>query len=106
MHWLWLFAAILCEVAGTISMKYAAGFTKLIPSILLFVFYGLALTFVTIALRKIELSTAYTIWAGMGTTLIAIIGICYFGEQATLFKILSIGLVIVGVMGLKMSSQV
>ncbi len=105
MHWLYLFAAILSEVAGTISMKYSYGFSKLLPSVLLFVFYGMALAFITIALRKIDLSIAYTIWAGVGTAIIAIIGIFYFGEQATALKIFSIALVISGVVGLKLSAS-
>ncbi len=101
MSWLWLSLAILCEVPGTIAMKYSEGFSKLIPSIIMLVCYGLALAFVSKALEKIELSVAYTIWAGVGTTLVALVGIFYFGEQITWLKMASIGLVIIGVMGLK-----
>lgn len=105
MHWIYLIAAILSEIAGTISMKYSEGFTKLLPSALLFIFYGAALTFITIALKKIDLSIAYTIWAGVGTTIIAIIGIFFFNEEVTLLKIVSIIFVIIGVAGLKLSSS-
>jgi small multidrug resistance pump len=102
--WLYLFAAILCEVAGTISMKFSEGLTKLIPSALLFTFYFAAFTFMALSLRKIELSVAYTIWAGVGTALVAAVGIFYFGEQASALKLASIALVIAGVVGLKLSA--
>lgn len=105
MSWLYLTLAILFEVAGTMSMKFSEGFTKLWPSVLVFVCYGIALTLVTVALRKIELSVAYTIWAGVGTTLIALIGIFYFGETATALKVVSIALVIAGVVGLKYTAS-
>lgn len=104
MSWVYLFGAILFEVAGTISMKFSEGLTKLVPSILIFVFYVAAFTLVTLAIRKIELSVAYTIWAGVGTTLVALIGIFYFGEQLTALKLASITLVIAGVVGLKISA--
>jgi small multidrug resistance pump len=105
LSWLYLFAAILFEVAGTMSMKLSEGFTKLLPSIMIFVFYAIAFTFVTLAIRKIEISVAYTVWSGVGVTLIALIGIFYFGEQANAMKLASIGLVIAGVIGLRLSSS-
>lgn len=104
MHWLYLFGAILFEVAGTLCMKYSDGFSRLLPSVLLFVFYGCTFALITLALKKIELSIAYTIWAGVGTTLIALIGIFYFGESSAPLKLASIGLVILGVIGLKVAS--
>lgn len=103
MSWLWLTLAILCEVPGTIAMKYSEGFTKPIPSITMLVCYAFALGFVTMALKEIHLSVAYTIWAGVGTTLVAVIGIMYFGEPISALKVLSIALVIAGVVGLKYS---
>ena len=99
-HWLFLSGAILLEVAGTISMKLSEGFTRPIPSVLIFVFYIISFVALTFAIEKIEVSTAYTIWAGVGTTLIAIIGLVYFGEPATAIKFISIILIIIGVIGL------
>ena len=99
-HWLFLSGAILFEVAGTISMKLSEGFTRPIPSVLIFVFYVISFVALTLALEKIEVSTAYTIWAGAGTALVAIIGFLYFGESATAIKFISIILIIVGVIGL------
>ena len=99
-HWLFLSGAILLEVAGSISMKLSEGFTRPIPSVLIFVFYIISFVALTFAIEKIEVSTAYTIWAGVGTALIAIIGLVYFEEPATAIKFISIILIIIGVIGL------
>ncbi|MFN6488334.1 MULTISPECIES: DMT family transporter [unclassified Nostoc] len=98
--WIYLLMAILFEVSGTTCMKLSQGFTKIVPSVLIFVFYGLCFTFLTLALKKMELSVAYSVWAGLGTILIALIGIVWFRESATLIKLVSIALVIIGVIGI------
>ena len=100
--WLYLTGAILLEVAGTSCMKISEGFSKLIPSVLIFVFYGLSFVGLTIALKKIDVSIAYAVWAGIGTALIAFIGMFYFKEPLTLVKVLSILLIITGVIGLNL----
>jgi small multidrug resistance pump len=102
--WLFLVAAIVFEVAGTTSMKLSEGFTKTLPSVLLFVFYALAFGALTLTLKKLEMSFVYAIWSGLGTTLVTLIGILYFQESANLFKVASIGLIILGVVGLHLSS--
>lgn len=102
--WLLLVAAIVFEVAGTTSMKLSAGFTKALPSVLLFVFYALAFGALTLTLKKMEVSFVYAIWSGLGTALVTLIGIYYFKESANIFKIASIGLIILGVVGLHFSS--
>jgi small multidrug resistance pump len=101
--WIYLIAAILFEVSGTTCMKLSEGFTKLVPSVLIFVFYGLCFSFLTLALKRIEVSVAYSVWAGLGTVLIAIIGIIWFRESATFIKLLSIALIIMGVIGINAS---
>lgn len=103
LYWLYLAGAIILEVAGTTSMKLSEGFTRTVPSILMFVFYILSLICLTYALKKIDVGAAYAIWAGAGTALIAVIGIYFFREPATLLKIGSIALIIVGVAGLHLS---
>ncbi len=102
-YWLLLACAIVLEVAGTTSMKLSHGFDHLIPSILLFVFYAASFVAFTFALKKIEISVAYAIWAGVGTGLVALIGILYFRETINMIKIISILLIIVGVTGLNLS---
>ncbi|WP_392482394.1 DMT family transporter [Nostoc sp. C110] len=101
--WIYLIAAILFEVSGTTCMKLSEGFTKLVPSVLIFVFYGLCFSFLTLALKRLEVSVAYSVWAGLGTVLIAIIGIIWFRESATFIKLLSIALIIMGVVGINAS---
>lgn len=103
--WLWLSASIVLEVAGTTSMKLSEGLTKLVPSILIFVFYALSFTAFTFALKRVELSIAYAIWAGVGTALIALIGIVFFREPATMLKLSAIGLIIVGVVLLNVAGN-
>ncbi len=100
--WLYLTGAIILEVAGTSCMKFSEGFSKLSPSVLIFVFYGLSFVGLTIALKKIDVSIAYAVWAGIGTALIAVIGILYFKEPLTLVKVISIFLIIIGVIGLSL----
>jgi small multidrug resistance pump len=83
-------------------MKLSEEFTKLVPSILIFVLYGLCLTFLTLSLRKIEVSIVYSVWSGVGTILITGISIVWFRESFTFMKIISISLIIVGVIGLNL----
>ncbi len=101
-YWFYLAGVIALEAAGTTAMKLSEGFTKLVPSILLFVFYAASFVALTFAIRKIDVSTAYAIWAGIGTVLITAIGVLYFRESATLLKLLCIGLIILGVVGLNL----
>ncbi len=103
--WIYLVVAILFEVAGTTSMKFSEGFSRLTPTILIFVFYALSLSILTLALKHINISVAYAIWSGMGTALIAIIGFVLFREPITVLKLTSIGLVIAGVVGLNLSGN-
>jgi len=104
MSWIYLILAICLEVAGTTNMKLSQGFTKIVPSILLFVFYACSFSLMTIVLKKIDVSVAYTIWSGLGTALIVGIGIIWFKESVTLMKMISIIFIIIGVIGLKLSS--
>ena len=101
--WIFLILAILFEVAGTTSMKLSEGFSRLIPSILLFVLYAASFVAVTFALEKIDISVAYAVWSGVGTALITIVGILFFRETVTVLKIVSIILIIIGVVGLNLA---
>ena len=100
MHWLFLLGAIVLEIAGTVSMKLSQGFTRLLPSALMIVFYLLAFTSLNFSLKQINVSVAYAIWSGVGTAAIAVIGYMYFQEELTFLKIASIILIILGVIGL------
>src|SRR5215218_11376344 len=92
--------AIAVEVGATISLRYADGFTKLVPSILVVVGYATSFFLLSLILKELSVGTTYAIWAGAGTAAIAVIGIVALGEPATALKIASVALIIVGVIGL------
>jgi len=101
--WAWLAAAIFLEVSGTMCMKLAESFTRLLPSILIFVFYGCSMAAVTMALKRLDLGIAYAVWAGVGTAIVAAIGILFFKEPASTLKMIAIMLIITGVIMLHLS---
>ena len=103
MHWLYLTLAILAEVAGTTCMKLSAGFTKFTPSVLMWPFYGVCFGFLTLALRKVDVSVAYAIWSDVGTALIATVGVLYFREPISLLKIVGVVAIVGGVVALNIS---
>jgi small multidrug resistance pump len=106
MSWLYLVLAIVLEVSGTTSMKLSQGFTQMLPSILMFLFYGLSLGALTLALKSIDVSVAYAVWSGLGTALIATVGILWLKEPLNTLKIVSLMLIIIGVIGLNLSGGV
>jgi small multidrug resistance pump len=105
-HYYLLLLAIMFEVCGTTCMKLSEGFSKLIPSVLIFVFYAVSFFFFTLALKGIDVSIAYAIWAGLGTALITVVGIFWFREPASALKLISLVVVIAGVIGLHLSDRV
>jgi len=102
---LFLTIAILSEVAGTVALKYTEGFTRLSPSVAVVVGYGLSFWMLALVLRDLPIGLTYAVWAAAGTALIAAIGIVAFGEPATTLKLLSLGLIIAGVVGLNMAGS-
>lgn len=100
MHWLYMIGAIGFEVAGTTCMKLAEGFTRPLPSVLIFVFYAVSFTLLTLALKRLDVSVVYPLWSGVGTVAIAMIGVAWFGESLSWLKVASIALIILGVVGL------
>lgn len=105
MSWILLIAAICMEVCGTTCMKLSEGFTKWVPAVLIFVFYAISFTLMTFAVKNLHLSIAYAIWSGVGTFLIALIGLFWFKEPLTVLKVVSMVLVIAGIIGLNLSSN-
>jgi small multidrug resistance pump len=95
--WILLAGAILFEVAGTTCLKISDGFSKLLPVVLMFIFYAASMYLLSIVLKKIEVGIAYAIWSGVGTATITLIGIVFFGEGMNIIKIGGILLVIAGV---------
>ncbi len=98
-----LMLAILAEVAGTTSLKLSQGFSRLLPSLTMILCYGLSFTFLSFALKRLEVGVVYAVWSGVGTALIATIGILWFKEPLTALKIGCLLLIILGVVGLNLS---
>ena len=101
LYWLCLAGAIVLEIAGTTSMKLSQGFTRTLPSVLLFVFYASSFALMTVAVKRIDMSVSYAIWSGVGTATIALIGVLAFRESLTAVQVGSIVLIIAGVIGLR-----
>jgi small multidrug resistance pump len=103
--WGVLAAAIVFEVAGTTCMRLSEGFSRVTPSVLIFVFYAVSFALNTLVIRTLGLSVVYAVWSGVGTVLTAAIGFLYFKEPATVLKLVSAGLIVIGVFGLHASSR-
>ncbi len=103
-HWIYLTLAIFTEVAGTICMKLSNGFEQTTYSVLVFVFYGFSFYLLTMALKHIDVSIAYAIWAGVGVALISVLGLEIFNESLSTLKVLSLLAIVGGVVGLNLST--
>lgn len=101
--WLCLLAAIFLEVTGTTCMKLSEGFSKPHYSVLMFLLYALSFTALTFAVKRIDMSVSYAVWSGLGTAIIAVIGIVLFREPATWPKFVSIAVIIAGIAGLNLA---
>lgn len=102
MGYLMLSGAILAEVLATTSMKYSDGLTRPWPSVATVTGYLLAFALLAQTLKTVSVGTAYAIWAGAGTAVIAVIGMTFLGEAATAARMIGILLVIAGVVVLNL----
>lgn len=103
MAWAFLFVAGLLEIGWAVGLKYTAGFTRLVPSVLTVASMAASLGLLGLALRALPLGTAYAVWTGVGTVGTAVFGIHLFGEAANPLRLVCIGLVVVGIAGLKLA---
>jgi len=102
--WLLLALAIALELSGTICLKLSHGFSRLLPSIGVVFFYIGSFALMAQSLKTLEVGIVYAIWAGVGTALIAVVGVLAFGESVTVFKILGLLMIIGGTFLLRMAS--
>ena len=98
-----LIAAIAFEVGWAIAMKLSEGLTKLWPTVATIIMYLLSVVFLALATKKMEIGTAYAVWAGSGVALISIAGIAHFNEPLTAIKIVSVLLIVAGIIGLNLA---
>lgn len=97
MTYLYLFMAILAEVIATSALKSAEGFTKLNPSLVVVVGYGIAFYLLSLVLRDMAVGITYAIWSGVGIILVALVGVVVFREIPDTPAIIGMGLIIAGV---------
>jgi quaternary ammonium compound-resistance protein SugE len=102
MAWTYLIIAGLLEIVWAIGLKYTEGFTKLVPSLITGVALVASMLFLALALRTVPVGTGYAIWTGIGAVGTAILGIVLFAEPATLARLGCIGLIVAGIVGLKL----
>ena len=104
MSWLYLVVAGLLEIVWAIGLKYTEGFTKLWPSVITLAAMIASVWFLALALRAIPVGTGYAVWTGIGAVGTAILGIVLFAEPATAARLFCIGLIVAGILGLKLAS--
>ncbi|HBQ26275.1 MAG TPA: quaternary ammonium compound-resistance protein SugE [Syntrophomonas sp.] len=104
MEWVLLVIAGLLEMGWAVGLKYSQGFTKLVPSIFTILGMIASFYFLSLALKNIPLGTAYAIWTGIGIVGTLILGIILFKEPVDLLRLIFIGLIVIGIAGLKMVS--
>lgn len=104
MSWSILFLAGLFEVVWAVGLKYTEGFTRLWPSVGTVAAMALSFYLLAVAMRSLPLGTAYAVWVGIGAVGTAILGIVLFGEPANAGRLVSLGLILAGIIGLKLAS--
>jgi len=100
--WLYLLIAGLFEIAWAIGLKYTDGFSRLWPSVGTAAAMVVSLAFLGLALKHLPVGTAYAVWTGIGAVGTVILGIVLFGEPATALRLACVGLIVAGIMGLKL----
>jgi quaternary ammonium compound-resistance protein SugE len=105
MAWVVLFVAGLLEVGWAVCLKSSKGFTVLWPSVGFGVFMVASVYLLGVALKSLQLGTAYTIWTGIGAIGTVVFGVLAFGEPADLRRLACIGLILTGIVGLKLVSS-
>ncbi|MBB5051398.1 quaternary ammonium compound efflux SMR transporter SugE [Afipia massiliensis] len=101
MAWTMLFVAGLLEIGWAIGLKYTDGFTKLMPSVLTIISMIASVLLLGLSLKTLPVGTAYAVWTGIGTVGTAILGIWLLGDPATVVRLVCIGLIVAGIIGLK-----
>ncbi len=104
MAWLILFVAGICEIGWAVGLKYTEGFSRLVPSVLTAGAMIVSLVLLGIALKTLPVGTGYAVWTGIGAVGTAILGIILFGVSMEPMRLASIGLIVAGIVGLKLAT--
>ena len=105
MHWLILIVAIIFEVIGTAALKSSEGGTRLIPSVIMAISYGVAIFLLSIVLKTIPMGIGYGIWSGVGIILITIVGWFFYQQQIDIAALIGIGFICIGVVIIQVFSK-
>lgn len=106
MAWLLLIVAGLCEIVWAIGLKYAEGFTRLWPSVATVVAMLVSIVLLGYAMKSLPVGTSYAVWVGIGAVGTAVLGIVLLGESASPGRLASLGLIVAGIVGLKLATPV
>jgi quaternary ammonium compound-resistance protein SugE len=105
MNWTILVIAGLFEIMWAIGLKYTEGFSRFWPSVGTLMAMAVSFGLLGIAMKSLPVGTAYAVWVGVGAVGTALLGIVLFGEAANLGRLLSLGLIVAGIVGLKLSTH-
>ena len=100
--WLVLLVAGLCEIGWAVGLKYTEGFTRPLASVLTLAAMAISVLLLGLSLKTLPLGTAYAVWTGIGAVGTAICGMLLFGESREVLRFVCIGLIVAGIVGLKM----
>jgi quaternary ammonium compound-resistance protein SugE len=104
MNWILLVLAGLCEVAWAIGLKYTEGFTRPLPTVGTISAMLISIWLLGIAMKSLPVGTAYAVWVGIGAVGTAILGIILLNESANPARLVSLGLIVAGIVGLKLAT--
>ncbi|MFN3512285.1 MAG: quaternary ammonium compound efflux SMR transporter SugE [Phenylobacterium sp.] len=104
MAWIVLFVAGLCEIGWAVGLKYTDGFTRLWPTVFTGASLIVSMALLGLAVKTLPLGTAYAVWTGIGVVGTAVLGILLFKEPTTAARLLCLGLIVVGILGLRLLS--
>jgi quaternary ammonium compound-resistance protein SugE len=104
MAWFYLLLAGLTEIAWAVGLKHTYGWTRLGPSLITILLMIASFGFLSQALKTLPIGTAYAVWTGIGAVGTVLVGIVWFGEPRTALRLACIGLILVGIAGLKLTS--
>ena len=105
MEWLYLYVAVLFEVSATTALKASEQFTRLVPSLIVVMGYGVSFYLMTITLQKLPLGVVYAVWSALGIALISIVGAIRYGESLDAPAILGLGMIVGGVIVINIFSK-
>ncbi|MDC9720840.1 MAG: SMR family transporter [Gammaproteobacteria bacterium] len=103
--WMLLLCAVVCEVVGTSAIKYSEGFTKIVPTVIVFIGFGVAFYLLSITLKVIPIGMAYAVWSGLGIVLISVIGHFVFQQRLDTPAFIGMSFILAGVIIMQVFSK-